>query len=210
MDSVSPRAVSGGKLDSSNQLLSRFHRQRLDAEQIRDAVLALSGQLDLSIGGKTIPLRNRQFVFNHTSVDHTKYDSVRRAIYLPIVRNNLYTFFTQFDFPDPTMPTGNRATTTIAPQALIMLNSDLISNAAKGWAQRLLDQESDVDSRIDLAHQMAYSRPATAVEIKRIVSFLNEIRGSDGFSNREDFGELAAWSMVCQSLFASNEFIYLR
>ena len=99
MASVHPHASEGTKVDPENRLLWRFPLQRLEAEQIRDAILAVSGRLDESMGGKTIPLRNRQFVFNHTSVDHTKYDSLRRAIYLPVVRNNVYTLFEQFDFP---------------------------------------------------------------------------------------------------------------
>lgn len=64
-----------------------FAEQRLDVEQIRDAVLQVSGRLDRSFGGKTVPLQNRQFVFDHTSIDHTRYGSLRRAIYLPVIRS---------------------------------------------------------------------------------------------------------------------------
>ena len=111
-----------------------FACQRLEAEQIRDAILAVSGRLDESLGGKTVPLRNRQFVFDHTSIDHTKYDSLRRALYLPVIRNNLYTLFEQFDFPDPTMPTGSRNATVVAPQALLLMNSELVMDSADALA----------------------------------------------------------------------------
>ncbi|MGV3484882.1 MAG: PSD1 and planctomycete cytochrome C domain-containing protein, partial [Planctomycetaceae bacterium] len=111
MGSVHPNATEVTRVDPENRLRWKFGQQRLDAEQIRDAVLAVSGRLDATVGGKTVPLRNRQFVFNHTSVDHTRYDSLRRAVYLPIIRNNLYSFFEQLDFPDPTMPMGSRKAT---------------------------------------------------------------------------------------------------
>ena len=101
--------------DPDNRWLAHFPVQRLTAEAIRDAWLAVSGRLDRRVGGKTVPLRNRQFVFDHTSIDHTRYDSVRRSVYLPVIRNNLYDLFRQFDFPDPTLPTGSRTTTVVAP-----------------------------------------------------------------------------------------------
>lgn len=66
-----------------------FSPAPIQAEEVRDALLATSGLLDLRMGGKTVPLRNRQFVFNHTSKDATTYESTRRALYLPIIRNNL-------------------------------------------------------------------------------------------------------------------------
>ncbi len=84
-DHADPKLV-----DPENRLLWRANIQRLEAEQIRDAMLSTSGWLDLTIGGKTIPLRNREYVFNHTSKDATTYETPRRALYLPIIRNHLY------------------------------------------------------------------------------------------------------------------------
>ena len=88
-------------IDPENRLLWRCNIQRLEAEEIRDSLFAVSGWLDPKIGGKTIPLRNKEFVFNHTSKDHTTYESPRRALYLPIIRNHLYDMLEQFDYPDP-------------------------------------------------------------------------------------------------------------
>ena len=107
--------------DPQNKLLAVYPRKRLEAEEIRDALLHVAGSLDNTLGGKTIPRRNREFVFNHTSRDHTTYETPRRALYLPIIRNHLYDMLEQFDYPDPTMPTGSRNATVVAPQALIML-----------------------------------------------------------------------------------------
>jgi hypothetical protein len=192
-------AVAAAK-DPENRLLWKFRMQRLDAESIRDAVLAVSGRLDRTLGGKTVPLRNRQFVFDHTSIDHTKYDSVRRSVYLPVIRNNLYTLFEQFDFPDPTMPTGSRNATVVAPQALVMLNSDLVMDSAETWGAKLAKLSADPATGIRAAYEAAYGRPPSEAEMLRAARFIEE----PGLSERE------AWSLFCQSLMAANEFIYVR
>ncbi len=192
------------EIDPGNSLLWKFPLQRLEAEQIHDSILAVCGQLDPTLGGKTVPLRNRQFVFNHTSVDHTRYDSLRRAIYLPVIRNNLFTTFEQFDFPDPTMPTGNRGSTIVAPQALLMMNSEMIMDAATSLARQLLGVSVSDDSRIELAFQQILGRSPTEVEIERSSQLIDDLMTSSNLDS------VAAWSMLCQSLMVTNEFIYLQ
>jgi len=197
--------------DPENLLLWKFRLQRLEAEQIRDSVLAVSGRLDMAIGGKTVPLRNRQFVFNHTSKDHTKYDSLRRALYLPVIRNNVYSLFSQFDFPDPTMPTGHRSSTVVAPQALLMMNSDLVMDSASSMASMLLDRGRDNTERVQMAYARTVGRPPSAGETQRAIAFVGELTSqSIGATGVDEAGKRQAWSAFCQSLFASNEFIYVR
>ena len=214
MASRSDDAESGIAQDPENRLLWRFPIRRLEAEEVRDAILAISGRLDLAIGGKTVPLRNRQFVFNHTSVDHTKYDSVRRAIYLPVIRNNLYTLFEQFDFPDPTMPTSRRGETIVAPQALLMLNADLVMDSAHAMADRVKSVSADEEKRVEIAYQLAFGRPPTPEEVERAKEFLQLVRHLKGdFAyppGKHPKREPTPWMMFCQSLIAANEFIYLR
>ncbi len=194
--------------DPENVLLWKFRMQRLDAEQIRDAVLAVAGRLDDSIGGKMVPLRNRQFVFNHTSVDHTRYESVRRAAYLPVIRNNLYTFFEQFDFPDPTMPTGNRNATVVSPQALLMMNDDLVMDSAREFAQEVIRHSNAAERRVELAYQTALGRRASSSETLRALAFVDKWKAE--LSAQGEAAERSAWAMLCHSLMASNEFIYIR
>jgi len=198
--------------DPENRLLWRFGLQRLEAEQIRDAILAVSGRLDTELGGKTIPLRNRQFVFNHTSVDHTKYDSLRRSLYLPVIRNNVYSLFSQFDFPDPTMPTGSRNATVVAPQALLMMNAGLVMDSADHLATLLLSESLDNSRRVHVAYERALGRLPSESESKRSLAFISELTsaGLADAASVDAKAEHSAWSMFCQSLFASNEFIYLR
>ena len=212
MSTHHPNESAGNRVDPENRLLWKFRMQRLESEQIRDAILASAGRLDQSLGGKTVPLRNRQFVFNHTSVDHTKYDSLRRAAFLPVIRNNLYTLFEQFDFPDPTMPSGDRKSTTVAPQALFLMNSELVMQTADTLAEDLLSQSSSVASRISEAYTRVLGRKATEIEIKRATRFIDDL-AAEGRTNSSEMDPASirrAWSLFCQSLFASNEFIFLR
>ena len=212
IDSVHPHEAEAVLVDAEDRLLWRFRRERLEAEQIRDSVLAVGGRLDESIGGKSVPLRNRQFVFDHTSIDHTTYESTRRAIYLPVIRNNVYTLFEQFDFPEPTSPTGDRHTTIVAPQALLLMNADWVMEAADDMAHELIEWPGDDSQRIEKAYLKALGRLPTTSEIDSVQHFLREAT-SDSFVSKDSGTKVdrsKAWSLFCQSLFASNEFIYLR
>ncbi len=204
MASVVEEAGEAPAVDPENRLLWKFRLQRLEAEQIRDAMLAIAGRLDTRIGGKTVPLRNRQFVFNHTSVDHTKYDSLRRAIYLPIIRNNLYTLFEQFDFPDPTTPTGSRNATVVAPQALLMMNDELVMDSASALASHVMGRFSQDDLRVDYAYNLAFARPPTDAEADRALRFLASL------GDQSELSEQDRWSLLCQSWYLSNEFVYVK
>ena len=224
--------LSDSNPDPENRLHWKFNSHRLDAEQIRDSILFVSGRLDETLNGKSVPLRNRQFVFDHTSIDHTKYDSLRRAIYLPVIRNNVYTLFEQFDFPDPTMVTGVRNTTTVAPQALFMINSDLVMNCADQLAERLADVSSDPSTRVQYLYQTTLGRPATDSELQRALEFMSELTqisdaAGQGTADHVTADHVTAdhvtadqqstdskskrsWSIFCQTLLASNEFMYVR
>lgn len=216
MDSVYPDPPSVTmSTDPENRWLWKFPRQRMEAEQLHDSILAISGNLDVSLGGKTVPLRNRQFVFNHTSVDHTKYDSPRRAMYLPVIRNNLFTTFEQFDFPDPTMPSGHRASTTVAPQALLMMNATSVMDAALMMARQWTQQSSSDVSRVELGFQKILSRTPTPREIERSLAMIDRVTQhltASASNNMElvDSPRILAWGVFCQSLMATNEFIFLR
>src|SRR5439155_10381888 len=133
------RDPHAAEVDPDNRLVWRMNVRRLEAEAIRDSLLAVAGLLDRAAGGPAVThVKNRAFFFDHTSKDQTTYDSRRRSLYLPVVRNNLYDVFQLFDATDATVGSGDRATTTIATQALFMLNSDLIIDASERVATRLL------------------------------------------------------------------------
>ena len=200
-------SATGPEQDLANVWLSRFPMRRLEAEEIRDTVLAVAGLLDLSEGGKTVPLRNRQFVFNHTSKDATGYDSPRRALYLPVIRNHLYELFQQFDYPDPSMPTGQRNSSVVAPQALLMLNSELLNGAAQKLAHRYEPDEGGLTA----LYAALYQRRPSLLEVARCHDFLRTYDAALA-SRIEDpaIRQREAWSAFCHTLLMANELIYLR
>jgi hypothetical protein len=196
--------------DPENQLLWHFPVRRLEAEEIRDALLHVAGTLDASSGGKTIPRRNREFVFNHTSKDLTTYGSTRRALYLPVIRNNLYDLFQQFDYPDPATSTGRRESSVVSPQALLLMNSDLSQKAAEALAKRLLTHE-DLESRLRAACGLAYAREATEADLRRCRDFLTAADGMLASTEADPAQrEQQAWALLAQTLLMSSEFIYVR
>src|SRR5204862_469036 len=96
--------------------------------------------LDRAMGGSQLHVANRGYLFDHTSKDATRYDSLRRSVYLPVIRNNLYPVYQLFDAPDGAVGNGDRATTTVATQALFWMNSELAMRASEHLAARLLSR----------------------------------------------------------------------
>jgi hypothetical protein len=208
--SSTPAALAA---DPENRLYGRANVRRLEAEAIRDSLLAASGLLDRTAGGPAIThVKNREFLFDHTSKDGTTYASRRRAVYLPVIRNNLYDVFQLFDAPDGAVPNGDRPTTTVATQALFFLNSDLAARAADALAAKLLLRANlDDAGRVRLLFATAYGRPPAAKEIDRITAAA--VRIEKGFAEKEPDAakrRAKAWAAVCQAVLGSNEFVYVN
>ena len=195
---ASPAAL---QQDANNALLSRAPLRRLEAEPLRDSLLELGGLLDKQVGGFVWTFENYKLVFNHTSEDATTYESNRRALYLPVIRNHVYDLFELFDFPDPGTVNGNRADSTIAPQALYLMNSPLVLRATESMAEALL-KEADLTNaqRVQRLYAQVFNRPPTVKETQRAVVFINNFA-----QNR-----LASWQALSQALVSSNEFLYLK
>lgn len=102
--------------DPENRLFGRANVRRMEAEEVRDTLLHMSGKLDPTVGGSLLKVKNRGYLFDHTSIDLSDYTSQRRSLYLPVIRNNLFDLFQLLDFPDPAVPSGDRAMTAVTPQ----------------------------------------------------------------------------------------------
>lgn len=207
--------ASNAELDPSNQFYRRFSVRRLEAEAIRDGVLAVSGQLDWTTGGNIMPYKNREYVFNHTSQDKSRYDSKRRSIYVPVIRNHLYDMFQLFDYTDASVLNGDRNTSTIAPQALYLMNSEMVSDLTFAMADRLLNEDTDSVQRIQRLYLEAYGRPPRDAEISDGVRFLSRFetlqqRGDVESNGNASDPERSAWQAFCQAVVSSSEFVYLR
>ena len=199
------------KADPENRLWGRAEVRRLEAEAIRDSLLAVSGKLDRTIGGSLLTVKNRDYFFDHTSKDKTSYASDRRSLYLPIVRNNVYDVFQLLDYPDAAVTSGDRATTTIAPQALLMLNSDLVLQASSNLAERVLAASANDGQRIAQLYSLAYGREATPAEVTSAQSFLAAADRTLTASEPDAAKRLRlAWDGLCQTVLAANEFVYVK
>ena len=198
--------------DPDNRLHWRMDARRLEAEEIRDALLAASGQLDRTLGGSLLEVKNRDYLFDHTSKDKTSYDTRRRSLYLPVIRNHLYDVFQLFDAPSGSVPDGNRVTTTVAPQALFMMNSDVVAQCSDALAKDLLARaEPDDAGRVNRLYALAYSRPANSAEASRAQSMLSRFdsllaAGEPDLAKRRQ----RSWALLCQVILAANEFVYLK
>lgn len=200
------------ELDPENRLFSRANLRRLEAEAVRDSLLAVSGQLDVTMGGSLLKLKNREYFFDHTSKDATTYNSARRSLYLPIVRNNVFEMFQLLDFPDPAVSSGNRATTVVPLQALLLLNSDFVMEAAAGLADRLLSEANDDDQRLARLYSLAFGRNPTVNERAADRVFLRAVAQAQIHTAETDANNRVrqAWTTLCHVALAASEFIYVN
>jgi len=182
-----PTALSRER-DAANDFLSHFRVRRLEAEAIRDTLLAVSGRLDAAQFGPPVGIGDR----------------ARRSIYVSIRRNNLSPFLEIFDAPKPFTTLGRRDATNVPAQSLAFLNDPFVIEAAKTWADQLLRQtpQADANTRIQLLFHAAFARPASADELAKSRAYLAAL-GPDANDPR-------AWQDFIQSLFNLKEFIYLR
>lgn len=202
---------SASDKDPENRLLSHFDMRRMDAEVIRDSALAISGLLDRATGGSLLHVKNRDYFFDHTSIDRTKYDSRKRTIYLPVVRNHLYDVLALFDSTDATVSNGDRGSSTVAPQSLFLMNSDLMHAAADALAKKLhAVPDADDARRIHQLTTLAYGRPATASEQQRFAKYLDTVTASNAASADAAAKRQSAWQSLCHVVLTSNEFLYVR
>ena len=189
----------------------RMKIRRLEAEEFRDSLLAVSGQVDSTMGGSLLKIKNRGYFFDHTSKDLTDYTSRRRSLYLPVVRNNVYDVFQLLDYPDAAIPSGDRATTTVPTQALLMLNSDLVMQSAAALAERLLAEPGSDEDRLRKLSVVVYGRESSAAEVAGNVEFLQTLDKSLAASVLDEKArKLKAWGVMCHTAIAANEFMYVK
>ena len=200
------------EVDPENILLWRANRQRLEAEPIRDAVMAVSGDLDLSMGGSLLTYKDRQYASDTEKRGSMDYDRNRRAVYIPVVRSSMYEVFQAFDMPDPATSSGDRAATVVAPQALFMMNGTVVLKHTRTMAEQLLKRtDLDDSGRIRDAYERALSRPPSAKEIDGALSFIAQVdRAMEGRKTDPAERRTFAWQSFCKALLSSNEFIYLN
>lgn len=204
--------------DADRRWLSHFARRRLSAEELRDAMLSVSGRLDRVAGTS----ESGEFLFgraedikaqirpNRVTADDPFYTEFRkRSIYLPVVRNMLPDVLALFDAADPNSVTSQRSETTVPSQSLFLLNSPFVREQALALAERLLAEKAlSDDERVDRAHRVAFCRSASADERSEARAFIAAYLLSPALQARPaEERQRAAWQSYCQTLLCSNEFL---
>jgi hypothetical protein len=198
-------------IDPDNRWLWRAHRRRVEPEVLRDAMLAVAGELDLTPMKSSVWYLGDQATAVGDNKVRRRTDFPCRSVYLPVIRNDLPELFDVFDFADPHLTTGMRPQTMVATQGLFLLNDESVMAAAEAMARRLLAEEisGGVAERIDRMFELATGTPAAPDERQALQQFLDEIASRDRSAEQTD-GELRAWTVACQAVFASSRFQVLE
>ncbi len=190
--------------DPDNVLVWRMPKRRLEAESLRDTMLALSGQLELSPPKGSSVARggegNASFRFRGGPGGDSAATDTHRTVYLSIVRDGMPESLTLFDFPDPSLIIGERATTTVPAQSLYLMNNPFVIRQADALAGKLLAGGDDDAARISRVYQLCYSRGPSEKEVKSAQQFIAD------YGRRQS--RRATWGALCQAMFASAEFAH--
>lgn len=189
------------EIDPNNTLYWRGQSRRLAAEAIRDAMLRISGELDMTMGGSLIR--------NNTKADYNyQHMSTRRSIYHPVFRNSLPELFDTFDFADTSLSIGQRPRSTVATQALVLLNHPWVVQRATATAARLSESKAgaDVDSLVQSVFLECLSREPTERELIESRDFLSSHVPGETVAQTISHDRL---QVLIHSLFASLDFRYI-
>jgi hypothetical protein len=202
--------------DPDNKLHWRMNQRRLDAEAIRDSMLAVAGALNLyPVDGSPVARagEGREGMLSLYREVSTK-PYTYRSIYLPIIRDQLPEFLSVFDFPDASLVSGERETTNVPSQSLFLMNNSQVTSTADAFAARLAKFQGTPLESLVYAYQLAFSRSPTEAEMTAIRSFWmrfpQQAAGGKTTKEAKDKAQLAALSAFCQSLIASAEFRYIN
>ncbi|MBM3766070.1 MAG: DUF1553 domain-containing protein [Acidobacteria bacterium] len=200
--------TEGLDADPENRLLWRMSPRRLEGETIRDAMLAISGELDPASGGPSLPfwvpgnmnLGKPEFLSDNAKLDPAT--NRRRSIYQPTVRKGQVEemdVLNLFDFPDTNQITGARSTTTVPTQALYLMNAPFVKQQAAALAKLTLQGERTDSDRVRELIRRVYIRAPESGEVDRLLSYTASLPG-----------RAEAWERLCHTLLISNEFLYRR
>ncbi|MEI8021139.1 MAG: DUF1553 domain-containing protein, partial [Schlesneria sp.] len=184
------------KVDSNNRLLWRMSPHRLEAEAVRDAMLAVSGELNTEVGGKGYTDVNSYF-FKGTQfydpIDPVGYANNRRTLYRMGARGGRSPFLDNFDCPDPSTTTPRRSATVTPLQALSLLNHSFSLRMADRFADRLIEATHKSDEQVAIAFRLLFSRFPDEKEVTLSLDFIDR-RGLSAF---------------CRALWNSSEFLFI-
>lgn len=180
--------------DPENKLFARWQRRRVEAEVIRDSILMKANRLDLDMGGSMLVVQPNKYADQGKLTAHSMIP--RRTVYLPVYRSSGYDGQKAFDTSDPAVSNGNRRTSTVAGQALFLMNSELMHASSKALAELVISKATKHRSAWMIKHVLG--RDPTKDETARGNAFVEKYG--------DEKGALAAFARV---LLSSNEFLYM-
>ena len=193
------------EVDPDNRLLWRFSRRPLDAETLRDSMLMVGGTLDRSLPNPHPFPDVNTWAFTIHRPFHAVYDSDHRSLYLMTQRNRRHPFLSLFDGADPNQSVAQRVETVTPTQALFLMNSPLVHQAAEGMAAALLRDGTDPENRLRAAFLLAWGREPSPHDLRRAAEFLDRYPAP---SNDPD--DPARWQAFARVLLTANPFLYVE
>lgn len=205
------RNASAEERDPGNKLWHRAEVRRLESETIRDAMLAVSGRLDLTTMGPPVPVFLTPFMQGRGRPGQSgPVDGAgRRSIYQAVNRNFLNPFMITFDTPQPASAVSRRSLSNVPAQALILLNNEFVHQQAKVWAQRLKSQQPP-ERRVEQAWLLAFARPPLPAESAAADEFLKATAAEFGVPSESAVDNEAVLAELCHALLNKKELIYLE
>jgi hypothetical protein len=201
--SLQPKAF---EIDPDNRLAWRHSIERLDAESMRDAMLATSGQLDRQFGGAYVPTSRNDL--GEVIAAPLSPAGTRRSLYLQQRRTQTLSLLNIFDSPTIVFNCVQRSASTMPLQSLSLLNSEFVVTQARNFAERIQREAGAThEARIAHAFLLAITRGPTEVEMRAALDFVKAQR--DVYASKAE-AELNAWSDFCQMILASNSFLYVE
>jgi hypothetical protein len=197
--------------DSQNVYWSRYPVRRLEAEAVRDNILAVSGRLDRTLYGPSIePHRGEPKEYRRLFQGPLDGDG-RRSIYLKVTRMEGPRFLELFDLPPPLQTRGNRDITNVPSQSLALLNDPFVLDQARVWADRLVARKDDaVDARLSSMFLDALGRPPSADELARWRSLVSKLGAEHSIALPDILASTTVWKDVAHTFFNTKEFLYLK
>lgn len=201
----------GRELDPENRLLHHYPLRRLEAESIRDAMLAASGRLDRQLYGPTVnPPRANEDGQKRLFSGPLDGDG-RRSIYTRITIMEPPRFLALFNQPKPKIPTGRRDTTNTPSQSLALMNDPFVVDQAQFWANRLVQNEdASVDQRLERMFRTAFARSANQSELSRWREAVHELAQIHAVDSMSILTNEQLWREIAHAVFNTKEFIYIK